>query len=285
MTAPAPEVPTRRLLLGIAALVVGIAFSSQSPLIRAADQLATPSGLAAILDGSAFVQVPAGDFLMGSTGGVASEQPVHRVRISRGFELGKFEVTQGQWVAVMASAHPTTTQNTTTKVPAPTDSNPSHFKGLVRPVENVSWNDVQRFLVAMNARDPKHLYRLPTEAEWEYAARAGRAADSDDPPRIAWFDANSGGQTHPTGQKEPNPWGLHDMQGNVSEWVSDWYGPDYYEGSPAVDPPGPESGSYRIYRGCSWFGSRTDCRSALRSFNFPNDGLYNVGFRLVRTRR
>jgi formylglycine-generating enzyme required for sulfatase activity len=254
-------------------------------LTLVANQAVTPLGLTAILDGSAFVDIPAGEFLMGSDAGVASEQPVHRIRISTAFQIGKFEVTQGQWVAVMATAHPTTPRNAATGGEAPGDSNPSHFKGLGLPVEMVSWHDVQRFLAALNARDPTHVYRLPTEAEWEYAARAGRASDVDDLDRLAWFDGNSGGQTHPVGQKEPNAWGLHDVHGNVSEWVSDWYAPDYYENSPAVDPPGPESGSYRIYRGCPWFGRRTDCRSALRTFNFPNDGQYSVGFRLVRTPR
>jgi formylglycine-generating enzyme required for sulfatase activity len=247
-------------------------------------QSLTPHGLAALLDGTGFVRIPAGEFLMGSESGIAAERPVHQVRISKAFEMGRFEVTQGQWVAVMGSAHSTPESGKATKLEAPTDSNPSHFKDLSSPVEKVSWNEVQQFLTTLNRRDPTHAYRLPTEAEWEYAARAGEPTDAPrDLHRIAWFTSNSDGRTHHAGRKEANAWGLHDVHGNVAEWVSDWYGFDYYEHSPAVDPQGPESGSYRVFRGCSWLGPASDCRAALRTFNFPGDGLYNVGFRLVRT--
>jgi formylglycine-generating enzyme required for sulfatase activity len=164
--------------------------------------------------------------------------------------------------------------------------NPSHFKAAAMPVESVSWQDVQRFLLSLNARDATHFYRLPTEAEWEYAARAGRSDDTAAGlPAIAWFETNSLGQTHPAGRKQANAWGVYDMQGNVSEWVADWFAPDYYEQSPSSDPPGPENGSYRVYRGCSWLASASDCRASLRAFNFPGEGYYNVGFRVVRTRR
>jgi Uncharacterized conserved protein len=125
--------------------------------------------LGALLDGSGFARIPAGEFLMGSAAGNADEQPVHRVTISKAFEMGKFEVTQAQWNAVLRNPH--NRPNTGEGADA---LNPSKFKGASRPVENVSWNEVQRFLKALNARDPDHLYRLPTEAEWEYAARAGR---------------------------------------------------------------------------------------------------------------
>jgi len=241
--------------------------------------------LGALLDGAGFAKIPAGEFLMGSTGGTASEQPVHRVRVSRGFEIGKFEVTQAQWEAVMATAHPSTVPEKGAK-PAPTSElNPSHFKGPTLPVESVSWADAQRFLTKLNARDTKYVYRLPTEAEWEYVAQAGRTHDAVADLEVGWFESNSDAQTHPIGQKRPNAWGLYDTQGNVSEWVDDWFALDYYEESPAADPPGPPSGSYRVYRGCSWLHAASDCRSATRLFNFPNDGYYNVGFRLVRTER
>jgi formylglycine-generating enzyme required for sulfatase activity len=207
------------------------------------------------------------------------------VRISKAFEMGKFEVTQEQWEAVTRTAHSTPTKGKGAKgEEAALEGNPSHFKGATLPVENVSWNDVQRFLRMLNLRDAKYEYGLPTEAEWEYAFGAGSSgAITGSLDQIAWYEANSGGQTQPAGQKKPNAWGLYDMLGNVSEWVRDWYGFDYYPSSPATDPAGPESGSYRVYRGCGWFGSAADCRSSLRSFNFPGDGYYNVGFRLVRT--
>jgi formylglycine-generating enzyme required for sulfatase activity len=278
------RVGSRVVLLSAAIVVAGAGFSRHAgrPLLQAQD--AKLHGFEALLNGSGFARIPAGEFLMGSRNGSASEQPVHRVRISKGFEMGKLEVTQAQWDAVMRSAHPTRDPAQAAKPEAAVENNPSHFKGPSLPVEKVSWNDVQRFLAILNTRDANYAYRLPTEAEWEYASRAGSTADDPgNPTDIAWFKTNSGGQTQPAGQKKPNAWGLYDMHGNVSEWVRDWYGFDYYENSPSADPTGPESGSYRIYRGCSWFGSAADCRPALRGFNFPIDGLYNVGFRLVRT--
>ena len=185
-----------------------------------------------------FVAVPPGEFTMGCSPGDSEcdddEKPSRRVRITEGFEMGKYEVTQTEWEAV-------------------TGSNPSYFKGADRPVEMVRWNDIQEFLAKLNARNDGRQYRLPTEAEWEYAARAGTtgkyAGELDD---MAWYYANSGGETHPVGQKQPNAWGLYDMHGNVWEWCRDWYDKDYYGRSLAVDPQGPSSGSSRVMRGGSW---------------------------------
>src|SRR5262249_36405227 len=127
---------------------------------------------------------------------------------------------------------------------------PSHFQGRFQPVENVSWDDIALFLSRLNTRDPKHTYRLPTEAEWEYACKARRpeenAASLD---ARAWYKGNAGNRPQQAGLKQPNAWGLYDMLGNVAEWVHDWYGPNYYEESPAADPAGPRTGSYRIFRG------------------------------------
>jgi formylglycine-generating enzyme required for sulfatase activity len=159
-----------------------------------------------------FVLIAAGEFLMGSESGDSDEKPVHRVRISKNFYLGKYEVTQAQWHAVMGD-------------------NPSRFKGDTLPVEQVSWEDAQKFIERLNAQEGGTKYRLPTEVEWEYAARAGTttAYSFGDNPRplgeYAWFSENFGNTTHPVGQKQPNPWGLYDMHGNVWEWVQDWYGP------------------------------------------------------------
>jgi formylglycine-generating enzyme required for sulfatase activity len=195
------------------------------------------------------------------------EKPAHRVAITKGFEIGRHEVTQAVWQSVMGT-------------------NPSSFKAPDRPVEQVSWSDVQEFLAVLNGRRDGYRYRLPTEAEWEYAARAGTTgayfASLD---AIAWYGANSGGQSHPVGQKQPNAWGLHDMQGNVWEWCQDWYQDDYYRklGEPkAVDPRGPASGQQRVLRGGSWYKFLWFLRVSSRFAFRPSGRFPHVGFRCVR---
>ena len=270
-------------------------------LIKTAKRLtAALSRIEAAIADMEFVRVPAGEFLMGSTSEEASarEQPLTRVRISRGFYLGKYEVTQAEWQAVMGS-------------------NPSVFDecGPDCPVEGVSWEDAQEFIGKLNATVGVERYRLPTEAEWEYAARAGTktdtpAGDLDIVGRnnvplldgIAWYGGNSGvsyaegydcsdwGEkqyassrcgTHPVGQKAPNAWGLYDMLGNVWEWVGDWYGA--YPGGAVTDPRGPGSGEGRVYRGGGWIGTARVCRAPDRSASLPGDRYDGLGFRLLRT--
>jgi formylglycine-generating enzyme required for sulfatase activity len=220
--------------------------------------------------GMQFVLIPAGEFLMGSNDREADddEKPVHRVRISRPYYLGIYEVTQAEWEAVMGQ-------------------NPSRFKGRDRPVEQVSWDDVQAFIQRLNAREGHSKYRLPTEAEWEYAARAGTttAYSFGDEARqlgaYAWYDDNAGGQTHAVGGKRPNGWSLYDMHGNVWEWVQDWYGT--YPAGAVTDPQGPSSGSYRVVRGGGGLGGAGCCRSASRGNYAPGDRNGDLGFRLLRT--
>ena len=257
------------------------------------------AGTSREFDGIEFVWIPPGEFRMGSTSrhAFSDEKPVTRVRLTQGFWMGKYEVTQRQWESVMGS-------------------NPSRFKncGGDCPVERVSWNDVQEFIGKLNARLAGRPYRLPTEAEWEYAARAGTESDTyagdlritgnRNAPlldRIAWYGGNSGvsydgGQdcshwkemqyrsnrcgTHPVGRKAPNAWGLHDMLGNLWEWTGDRYGD--YPGGSVTDPAGPRSGSYRVFRGGSWSGFAGICRSANRSRNSPGSRNYSLGFRLLR---
>ena len=216
--------------------------------------------------GMEFGWIPAGKFRMGSTGSEAfdDEQPVTQVRISRGFWLGKYEVTQAEWEAVMGS-------------------NPSSFNGCGHcPVEEVSWNDVQDFISRLNAQEGREVYRLPTEAEWEYAARAGTKGDRyGDLDAIAWYGDTSGRRTHPVGGKAPNAWGLYDMLGNVVEWVGDWYG-DYAGGS-VTDPRGPGSGSGRVIRGGCWVGAARHSRVANRNVSSAEVRYDFLGFRLLRT--
>jgi hypothetical protein len=190
------------------------------------------------------------------------------VTVSKAFYLGKYEVTQAQWEAVMGN-------------------NPSYFKGRNNPVEWVSWHDVQAFITKLNQKEGMNKYRLPTEAEWEYAARAGTTStysfgdDAGALGRYAWYgeDENSG-STHPVGQKEPNAWGLYDMHGNVWEWVQDRYGEHYYSNSPAIDPKGPPSGM-RVFRGGFWGNLAKLCRSAGRGFVSSDFQDSAVGFRLA----
>lgn len=228
--------------------------------------------------GMEFVWVPAGEFEMGSESEHAfnDEVPLTRVRIPKGYWLGKHEVTQGQWAAVMGD-------------------NPSHNKscGLECPVDGVSWNDVHDFIAKLNTREATKKYRLPWEAEWEYAVRAGTRGDTyegdlsdlrgNDPmlDKLAWFSENSGGSTHPVGRKTPNALGLHDMLGNVWEWVQDWYGD--YKGGLVTDLAGPGMGSYRVARGGSWMSYAWRCRSSYRSRDDPDTRNHYLGFRLLKT--
>jgi formylglycine-generating enzyme required for sulfatase activity len=218
--------------------------------------------------GMEFVLLPAGTFTMGSEDGESDERPPHQVTISRPFYLGKYEVTQGQWRAVMGN-------------------NPSLFQGDARlPVEQVWWSDVNDFIGKLNAKEGGNRYRLPTEAEWEYAARAGSTSAysfGNEVSRLgeyAWYRDNSGGKTHPVGQLKPNAWGLYDMHGNVMEWVQDWYG--RYPAEPVTNPQGPASGSHRMRRGGAWNSVAAVCRSTNR-YSVPGFRDDFLGFRLVRT--
>ena len=173
-------------------------------------------------------------------------------------------MTQAQWHEVMGT-------------------NPSECTGCGRrPVERVSWNDAQEFIRTLNERTGGDHYRLPTEAEWEYAARAGANGERYAPnlDAIAWYGGNSGGRTHPVGMKAPNGWGLHDMLGNVWEHVQDWHGD--FPGGFVTDPTGPDSGSERVGKGGSWGGSETCCRAAARSRPPPGFFFNFLGVRLVR---
>jgi formylglycine-generating enzyme required for sulfatase activity len=225
--------------------------------------------------GMEFVLIPAGEFQMGSNDGEQDENPVHRVRISKAFYLGTYEVTQGQWQAVMGN-------------------NPSYFRGDPNlPVDRAPWDDVQEFIHKLNAKEGSTKYRLPTEAEWEYAARAGSTTvysfgnNSSQLGKYVWYDSNAESKTHPVGQKKPNAWGLYDMYGNVWEWVQDWYSssyrPPYGLEIVTYDPKGPRSGSYRVRRGGGGSDVARYCRSANRNFSPPGYGGVFFGFRLLRT--
>ena len=198
---------------------------------------------------------------------VEREMPQHRVQISQPFYLGKYEVTQAQWQEVMGN-------------------NPSYFRGDPnRPVENVSWNGVQRFMEKLNEREGGATYRLPTEAEWEYACRAGTEGTRyhTDVDAIAWYGGNSKGETHAVGQQLPNAWGLYDMLGNICELVQDWYAQEYYQRSPACDPQGPDEGASRVFRGGGWNNDARHCRAAIRYSHAPDFRDFDLGFRLARS--
>jgi formylglycine-generating enzyme required for sulfatase activity len=219
--------------------------------------------------GMEFKPIPAGTFMMGDANSTLSKQP-HQVTLTQAFELGVYEVTQEQYEAVMGT-------------------NPSEFKGPQNPVEQVNWDDAVEFCRKLSALPAEkaagYVYRLPTEAEWEYACRGGTTTeysfgDSDSElGDYAWYDKNSGDKTHPVGGKKPNAWGMYDMHGNVFEWCQDWS--DAYPSDAVTDPTGAASGGSRVCRGGSWYNPSFPCRSA---------SIWNItpaersrGFRVLRS--
>jgi formylglycine-generating enzyme required for sulfatase activity len=234
--------------------------------------------------GMEFVKIQAGEFMMGCSTGDSSckddEKPQHRVRITKAFEMGKYEATQGQWKAVM-------------------NANESDFQGDNNPVENVTRAEAVNFANRLNMRNDGYRYRLPTEAEWEYAARAGTASATYGPlEEIAWFGKNSNDESHPVGGKKPNAWGLYDMLGNVREWVADTYQANFYATSPADDPSGPQANygergqpgyqggagvALPVIRGGGWPNPESFLRASDRYHYFgPTLRVSDVGFRLAR---
>ena len=213
------------------------------------------------------VRVEGGTFTMGATSEQGSdadsdESPAHRVTLPT-YYIGETEVTQALWQAVMGN-------------------NPSHFKGYNLPVEQVSWEDCQNFIRKLNSMT-KQNFRLPTEAEWEFAARGGNKSQgckysgNHAIDKVAWYTNNSGSKTHPVKTKTANELGVYDMSGNVWEWCQDWYG----RFSPQTNPKGPSSGSYRVFRGGSWNYFAKYCRVSIRSNSTPDYRYYNLGFRLA----
>lgn len=249
--------------LGVAMLLLSLVFPLVSHSADTATSYKDP------FTGMEFVFVKGGCYQMGDTfgDGIPEEKPVHEVCVSD-FYMGKYPVTQAQYKKVMGN-------------------NPSHFKGENKPVEIVSWDDAVRFAAELGNKGEKE-YRLPTEAEWEYAARSGGrqerypgTSDMNELNRYAWSINNARGTTHPVGEKKPNGLGLYDMSGNVGEWCRDWYGKDYYANSPRMNPKGPEGGEYRVLRGGSWTNLPEHIRASYRFWDTPSEGDANQGFRLV----
>ena len=226
------------------------------------------------------VWCPPGSFLMGcpvSEGGHINDGIQHQVTLTHGFWIGRYEVTQRQWVSVMGKIREE--KVFFGLIERNVDINRSRFAGADRPVENVSWDDCQRFIEKINATGDVTA-SLPTEAQWEYACRAGTPESSEDElGSKAWYEDNSCEATHSVGQKKPNAWGLYDMLGNVWEWCSDWY-EDYPRGG-VTDPTGPVSGSYRVCRGGGWSSFSRACHSSFRNWCWPGVRDSSRGFRII----
>jgi len=222
-----------------------------------------------------FQHIPAGTFMMGSPADEAmrgkDEGPQHEVILPNAFYLGTYEVTQAQWEVVM-------------------EENPAVFQNLEKspqhPVEYVSWNECQEYISRLNEMG-KGTFRLPTEAEWEYACRAGTQSPyywgenmaQNGSSEYAWANSRSFAQTHPVGSKQPNAWGLYDISGNVWEWCQDWFGP--YPDEPQTDPQGSEEGKMKVFRGGSWYDFYESHRSANRHKHAPDEHYAAIGLRLV----
>ncbi len=251
---------------------------ASQPVVQQQEQKPAPSSSPAsktfTVKGVTFnmVKVEAGTFTMGATEEQGSdvdsgEKPAHQVTLTKDYYIGQTEVTQALWQAVMGN-------------------NPSEFKGDNLPVENVSWEDCQTFITKLNSLTGSK-FRLPTEAEWEYAARGGKKSQgykysgSNTIGDVAWYNDNSGDKTHDVGTKAPNELGIYDMSGNVWEWCQDWYSKDYYSSSPLSNPIGPSSGSHRVRRGGGWYYNAWSCRVSNRDDFTPGSRYGGLGLRLV----
>ncbi len=244
-------------------------FLALSLTSSAQEQQTFPPVLQQLMDDMVFVE--GGTFTMGAANNQkkdaeSDEKATHQVTLTS-FYLCKYEVTQELWTAVMGN-------------------NPSHFKGGRQPVEDITWDDCQLFIQKLNTLTGKN-FRLPTEAEWEYAARGGKLskgykyAGSNSIAEVAWYIANSGNRPQNVGQKKANELGLYDMSGNVYEWCQDWKGP--YQREAQTNPTGPEEGTYRVNRGGRWCGSARACRTSDRSMSAPDYHFYHLGMRLAIT--
>jgi formylglycine-generating enzyme required for sulfatase activity len=265
----------RKLLIAIGVLFLVLIVLVAAAAVAAFFLLRSDSRLTAQIKknriGMEFVPVAAGSFMMGSETGRNDERPAHKVTIGLGFLMGRNEVTAGEWKAVMGRE-------------------PYNFKGDRFPAQFITWNQTQEFIRRLNQMNDGYSYRLPTEAEWEYACRAGTTGEfADELNWIAWYDANSEDQVHVVGSLHPNAWGINDMEGNLWEYCEDWYKENYYSQSPGTDPQGPASGAERVQRGGSYSdrGPRSNydhssyLRSAARKGTGPDTLLDNNGFRIV----
>lgn len=228
-----------------------------------------------------FVKIPSGSFEMGLAdpdygntfaADIANRLPVHNVKLN-GFQIQKTEVTQSQWLELMKEIP----KNCKDWLYGP------HLFGKNKPIVCVSWKDIQQFIQLMNAKKDGYKYRLPTEAEWEYAARAGETGDLvDDLDAVAWHSGNSNDTLHNVGTKKPNAWGLYDVLGNAAEWTNDWYDENYYANSPDSNPKGPATGAGHVLRGGSWAQYKVAVDFTFRFSDLPTSRTTSRGFRLVR---
>lgn len=273
----------------VVAVLAGFGLQAQEEKRPAEGKNATVESL-----GLELVWVAPGSFRMGSNNGDSDERPVHEVRISRGYWLGKHEVTNGEYQAFLkASGYDGRRDADGDYLRHHRDWQEYASTAADYPTVCVSWNNSVAFCKWLTERERAagrlpagYEYRLPTEAEWEYAARGGvqsrsfTYAGSNRVDEVAWYGGNSDRKTHPVGGRKPNELGLHDMSGNVWEWCHDWY-QDSYSGLSGTDPAGPGSGSNRVNRGGGWIRGATLCRSANRCGDGPADAYFNLGFRVA----
>ena len=260
---------------------------SETPEIR--QQAEQPPAVITSSVGMQFARIPAGKFLMGSApsdpGAREDEQPQHQVQISKPFFMGIHEVTQAEFEKLMGTNPSSFTRS------GLLNNGPDNVTAAELPVDNVTWYEAIEFCRRLSELPSEQaagrVYRLPTEAEWEYACRAGTKTlyhSGDNPEKLvsaAWYSGNSDEKPHPVGQKEPNNWGLYDMHGNVWEWCNDWYDENYYQQGTNLNPPGPEYGKFRVIRGGAWNYFPYPLRSSHRGFIKPVFFYNYIGFRVV----